>query len=384
MPKAQPQPTRSAPSAIKPQLARIGYLGVALLAILTTLVGWDLRERMPLLQNLEGQVLDTQIRARGPLAPAAAEGQPTIALLLIDDPSIREIGSLPIDRHILAEVVDRLNADGAAAIIFDMLFSEASAHGKAADQAFAAALARAQTVLLAYALPDDATKATAAALASGPLLDSAYRRYRSQNLGAQIELAPKGLLAPIPSLAEAAHALGHVSALTTTDGALRYDLPALWFDGEWLPSLAVVSAAHLSGTPWDAVEARLAERIEIGAIHVPIDARSRQWVNYYGPAATFPTYSLADYASGRIDPARFKGRIVLIGGTALGTNDRNLSPFDPLLPGVERVATVIDNLMTERWLERPLWGAPVVLLLILLLPLIAVALVAKLPPSAPS
>ncbi|NEX16355.1 MAG: hypothetical protein C1943_06945 [Halochromatium sp.] len=377
MAEARQQPTRS---AIKPGLAGIGYLSLALLAILITFLGWGLREHIPLLQNLEGQVLDAQIRARGPLAPAEAGGEPAIALLLIDDPSIREIGSLPIDRRILAQVVDRLQADGAATIIFDMLFSEPSAHGEAADQAFAAAMARAQNVLLAYALPDEAAQASSSGLTSGPLLDSAYLRYRNQDQGALIELAPNGVLAPIPALAEAAQALGHVSALTTTDGALRYDLPALPFDGEWLPSLAIVSAAQLSGTPWNRVEARIADRIEIGATQVPIDAHSRQWVNYYGPAATFPTYSLADYAFGRIDPARFKGRIVLIGGTALGTNDRNLSPFDPLLPGVERVATVLDNLMTERWLERPIWGAPIVLLLILLLPLVAVALVAKLSP----
>ncbi|MEA3639086.1 MAG: EAL domain-containing protein [Lamprobacter sp.] len=378
MPDSRQQPpTRS---VIKPRLAGIGYLSLALLAILVTLLGWGLRERIPLLQNLEGQVLDAQIHARGPIIPAAADGQPAMALLLIDDPSIREIGSLPIDRHILAEVVDRLQADGAATIIFDMLFSEPSAHGEVADQAFAAAIARAGNVVLAYALPDEAAQASSTMLSSGPILDSAYRRYRNQALGAQIELAPKGVLAPIPALAETAQALGHVSALTTTDGALRYDLPALPFDGEWLPSLAIVSAAQLSETPWDRVEAQFADHIEIGATEVPIDARSRQWVNYYGPAATFPTYSLADYAFGRLDPARFQGRIVLIGGTALGTNDRNLSPFDPLLPGVERIATVIDNLMTKRWLERPIWGAPVVLLLILLLPLVAVALVAKLPP----
>jgi len=345
---------------------------------LVTLIGWAQRERLPLLQTIDGQVLDAQLRARGPLPPMERDGRPAIALLLIDDRSIQAFGSLPIDRQILARVVDRLAAEDAAAIIFDMLFSEPSVHGPEADQAFADAIAGAGTVFLAYALPDTASAANA--LATGPLLDSAYLRYRNDQRAADIQLAPLAVLAPIPLLANAARGLGHVSALTAADGSLRYDLPALAFDGEWLPSLAVVSKAWLSDTPWQSVEARLADRIEIGATSLPIDPRSRQWVNYYGPAATFPTYSLADFVAGRIDPDHFKDRIVLIGGTALGTNDRNPSAFDPLLPGVERVATVIDNLLTERWLERPAWGAPVVLLLILLLPLMAVTLVATLTP----
>jgi diguanylate cyclase (GGDEF)-like protein len=359
-------------------LTRFGYVAVAVFTSLVVLLGWGLYERIPLLRNLDGQVLDAQIRARGPLSPLHTEGRPAIVLLLIDDRSLQEIGRLPIDRRILARVVDRLSADGARRIIFDILFSEPSPHGAATDRAFATAIAQAGTVLLAYALPDDALAATR--LAHGPVLDSAYLRYRNDHLGSAIELTPTRVLAPIPVLGAAALGLGHVSVLTTADGALRYDFPALPFDGEWLPSLAVVAAAQRSRTAWQAVEARLADRIMIGAIQAPIDARSRQWVNYYGPAGTFPTYSLADYAAGRLDGSDFKDRVVLIGGTALGTHDRNLSPFDPGLPSVERVATVLDNLHTARWLERPDWGAPSVLLLILLLPAIAVWLVATLTP----
>jgi diguanylate cyclase (GGDEF)-like protein/PAS domain S-box-containing protein len=119
--------------------------------------------------------------------------------------------------------------------------------------------------------------------------------------------------------------------------------------------------------------------VQLGEARIPLDLLSRQWVNYYGPAGSFPTHSLADFAAGRLDQALFKDRIVLIGGTALGSSDRHPSAFDPALPGVEWSATVIDNILTGRWLERPAWAAPVELASLVLLPLLAIALIARRP-----
>ncbi len=354
------------------------YLIIALLAASLAAVGWASRGRVPLLHNLEGQVVDTQLRARGPIAPGQAAGTPEIAILMVDDRSIEEIGSLPVDRRIVAGVVDRLRADGAAWIVFDMLFAEPARRQPETDRALAEAIARAGNVLLAYALPDDGPPA--ATDMPDAVLDSAYLRYRHEDLGARIDLRPARLLAPIAPLAGAAAGLGHVSVKPGADGTLRYDLPALPYADELFPSLAVTVAARVIGARWEEVEARLGDSIRIGTLAPPLDPLSRQWVNYYGPAGTFATHSLADYAAGRLDPALFRDRVVLIGGTALGNSDRNPSPFDPMLPGVERVATVLDNILTQRWLQRPGWAAPVELAAMLALPLLAVWLIARLPP----
>ena len=47
-----------------------------------------------------------------------------------------------------------------------------------------------------------------------------------------------------------------------------------------------------------------------------------------------------------ISPDMFRGKIVLIGGTATGTFDLKSSPLSPLYPGVEIHATAIDDLLT--------------------------------------
>jgi diguanylate cyclase (GGDEF)-like protein/PAS domain S-box-containing protein len=352
------------------------YALIAIIAACITLAGWSVRGRVPLLHNLEGQVVDAQLRARGPIAPAS---RPAISILMVDDRTIEEIGRLPIDRGILADVVDRLRADGAAWIVFDMLFAEPSRQEPGADESLADAIGRAGNVALPYALAEDHVGAEPAK-APDYLLSSAYTRYRNEELGSLIDLRPTRIVAPIPSLVAQAKVFGHVSVKPGADGAIRYDLPALWFDDEFFPSLAVSVTARAIGSKWAAVEARLGDSIRIGEHAIPLDVVSRQWVNYYGPAKTFPTYSLIDLVAGRLAPGLFKDRIVLIGGTALGYSDRHPSPFDSALPGVERLATVVDNVITGRWLARPAWAAPIELIGMIAFPLLATLLIARLRP----
>ena len=352
------------------------YSLIAIIAACISLAGWSVRSQVPLLHNLEGQVVDAQLRARGPIAPVA---RPAISILMVDDRSIEEIGSLPIDRSILAGAVDRLHADGAAWIVFDMLFAEPSRREPEADESLAAAIGRAGNVALPYALTESPVAADKAK-APDYLLGSAYTRYRNENLSSLIGLRPTYIVAPIPSLALQAKVFGHVSVMPGADGAVRYDLPVLSFDDEFFPSLAMSIAARAMGSEWSTAEARLGESIRIGSQEIPLDVVSRQWVNYYGPAKTFPTYSLADLVAGRLAPGLFKDRLVLIGGTAIGYSDRHPSPFDPALPGVERLATVIDNLIAGRWLARPAWAAPIELAGMIAFPLLATLLIARLRP----
>jgi adenylate cyclase len=47
--------------------------------------------------------------------------------------------------------------------------------------------------------------------------------------------------------------------------------------------------------------------------------------------------------------------VVLIGATAVGTHDLRSTPIAPVYPGTEIHATVVDNILTGRTLERPRW-----------------------------
>ncbi len=76
-------------------------------------------------------------------------------------------------------------------------------------------------------------------------------------------------------------------------------------------------------------------------------------INFRGPAGTFPHYSMADVAGGKIAPGTFKDKLVLIGATATGIGDLKTTPYGGTnYPGVEIHANVIDNILNQRFLKR--------------------------------
>ena len=76
-------------------------------------------------------------------------------------------------------------------------------------------------------------------------------------------------------------------------------------------------------------------------------------VNYRGPRGTIPTYSFADLIEGKLDPALFKDRIVLIGASFTGISDTYPGPFgNTPMPGTERLANIVDTILGARFHPR--------------------------------
>ena len=54
---------------------------------------------------------------------------------------------------------------------------------------------------------------------------------------------------------------------------------------------------------------------------------------------------------------RVAGKIVLVGTSATGLTDSHPTPLDPVYPGVEVHATIIENIVNGHFLARPLWAS---------------------------
>jgi CHASE2 domain-containing sensor protein len=164
-------------------------------------------------------------------------------------------------------------------------------------------------------------------------LPLAYTQLRKRAHYRPLGLAPTGVLMPLPALA--GHAtLGHMLVAYDLDGAPRYDYPALEFDLDYYPSMAVRVAQHYLRVPWNAVGVELGGGIAIGSLDVPTDPAMRLLVDYLGPSPAFPTYGLSQVLGGVVDDGAFRDRIVLVGSNALGTRDTFESPFTAVMPGV--------------------------------------------------
>ena len=144
-----------------------------------------------------------------------------------------------------------------------------------------------------------------------------------------------------------------MSPLPSTAMARRgTNILALPFDADFVPSLAIRIAAAYLGVPWSDVALALGDGIRLGDVFVPTDPAMRLVINYRGPARTIPTYSLAALIDGKLDPALFHDRIVLIGASFTGISDANPGPFDNTpIPGTERLANVVDMILARDFIR---------------------------------
>jgi len=155
------------------------------------------------------------------------------------------------------------------------------------------------------------------------------------------------LLLPLGRFAKAA-AVGVVNVTTDWSGTPRH-VPLLLRSGDQLtPSFSLRTASVADGRN----PALGADRITIGDRAIGTDVGYALPLRFYGPRGTIRTVSAGDVLGDRIDGRMVRDRIVVIGATVTGGGDVFPTPFDPVLPGVEVLATAIAHLVEGDGLLR--------------------------------
>jgi len=78
-------------------------------------------------------------------------------------------------------------------------------------------------------------------------------------------------------------------------------------------------------------------------------------IRFRGKGKTFEYISAADILSDRVPKNKVQGKILLVGTSASGMKEMRTTPFDPIFPGVEIHATIVDNILKKDFLLRPKW-----------------------------
>ena len=314
-----------------------------------------------LFRGVEGRLLDWRFQLRGERQPG-----PETVIVEIDDASVAALGGWPLPRESLAAMVTALSADGAKVIAIDLLVVDgAGSQGRRSipsDRALATALSRAGNVILPFAFTYDSAEANYRQVPR-EIGEVSYNVVRP---GAGLGAAPRptGLLAPAKRFLRPSFP-AQVNVFLEPDGALRQANPALSFGERYFPSLPVEALRMFLDQPRSSVALHPGEGISIGDLFVATDSNLRLPVNYYGPQGQFRHYVLTDVLEGRLPPGTFTGRIVMVGATALGVGDAFSTPFSERLPGVEHFATVVDNMLHGRLLQRGGWTFVLDILVIL-------------------
>lgn len=221
---------------------------------------------------------------RAQLIQRAPTGQ--VAIVAIDTASLRAAGEWPWRRARYAEAINNLRNAGAVVIGFDVDFSARST--AAEDAALSAALADAAgSVVLPVFVQSDSS-----------------------------------LSAPIAAFsANSVH--GAVNIPVDADGIVRRYIRGLEAGGRTYGSLASVLAGDPNGG---------------GTFQIDYGIR----------ASEIDVFSFEDVLHNRFDPARVRGKSILIGATALELGDEFATPTHPTMSGVFIHAVAFESLVQQR------------------------------------
>lgn len=302
------------------------------------------------LPGLEFFAQDWLMRERGIL-----DEPENIVIVAIDDKSIEKLGRFPWSRDLTAKVLNNISADQPKVIALDVLYSEPTT--EAGDNSLAEAIKNAGNVVVGEQL--------------------------IENRDAP-EISRADWLKAVPPIENAASGFGHVNVETEADGAARELLLRLADDagdarwalavetirvGDKLNSDEVLQTKNFLRVgsrkiPFAPIGHNLTVKKQTAASRLSGIEPMRMIIDFIGPTGSFAaqTYSFADVLDGKIPPAKFQGKYVLIGATAATLGDRLAAPFvhtenadgdqhGDLMPGVEILANEINTILQNRFYQ---------------------------------
>lgn len=299
--------------------------------------------------HLEGKTFDLRLRLRNLIEKPTPRDD--IIIVDIDEKSLAEIGRWPWSRKVMAELVKTVASGDPKVIGIDVFFSEVE--NLAADQALAREIAAAGNVVLATPFFDSGPLKATSEPAYDFLWDSAFTKVETVP-GINWKswaVKPTRVLPPVSEIAQAG-TLGHVLMYPDLDGVLRWEILSLYFQDDFYPSLPLQVARIASDLPPEQLILYPGSSIALGARQIGTDLSGRILINYYGRDGTYPRVSATDLLFGRIPAQRLKNAIVLIGTTAFSTYDQKVTPVSADMPGVEKNANVVQNLLSGSFLRR--------------------------------
>jgi adenylate cyclase len=359
-----------------PRLARRFGLARGLAVVLLIALG-ALRIADPLpIQELRVRVFDLfQV-----LHPREATQRPVV-IVDIDEKSLKTIGQWPWPRTRVADLITRLTQMGALVIAFDIVFAEPDRMSPniAAD---------------AFRDLDEATREKLRVLPSNDtVLADALRHSRvvlgesglpfavpQAGAGPPIGLATMGgdprayllnfpgLLRNVPVLEEAASGRGLFTIRAERDGIVRRVPIVMQAQGAVMPSLTLEMLRVVSGSSTVLIRSDHAgvQNASVPGFVVPTDRNGQLWI-HFAPHDQARYVSAADVLEGRVPAERVARRLVLIGTSAVGLLDAKTTPVDPVMPGVEVHAQVLESVLTDSVLSSPNYAIGVELCAALLL-----------------
>jgi len=280
-----------------------------------------------------------------------------IILIDIDEASISQVGPWPWPRQQLAQLSDRLAAEGAALQVYDIIFS-----ANTSQDATLLASFKKNHAVIAQVFSTDHREPATTGQPSGALDWSACPP------GAPLA---QGYIAPAPTFADLP--AGHITPTIEADGAVRRVPALICHRGAVYPALfiaAIAQALSPKALTLNAGGGPLAPHSRLVGPSfdqdgLALDAHAQVRIPWTLRPEAFISLSATDVLAGRVPLRLLDNAWVVIGSSALGLNDRVASPFsgntagllvhaqllrgalDGTLPAQPRYGFIIETLVTS-------------------------------------
>ncbi len=347
----------------------------------------------PLLAQFRLLVFDTYQR----LSPRENLSDHPVVVIDIDEASLKHLGQWPWPRTTMTKILANLRGSGIAAVGFDILFSEPDRLSpdevlKYWPNISGTNQLRAQIAQLGSHDKQFADEIANSNIAMGFILTQQHQN-KPRKIKASFAFGgddPKlfapgfpGVISNLEELHNSANGAGFLNWAPDSDQIMRR-VPLLMKSGETLlPAMSIETLRIAQGAGTYIIKSSGASdvisygsktginSIRVGDFIIPTNATGQMLLHfsYRDRTRYIPAWEVYE---NKVDPSRLQGRIALVGASAAGLFDIRASPLESALPGVEVHAQAIEQILTQRFLQRPDFalGAEVVFLILLVMTII--------------
>jgi serine/threonine-protein kinase len=311
-------------------------------------------------------------------------GENRIAIVNIDNKSLKQLGPWPWPRHVIADMITILKNNGAKLIALDILLSN-----KEQNQGLIEVRNLYETILsrsksskkdawiltrlegIERRLDNDKILSQSVKKSGNIILPvvGSFGKYDTELVLAQDSFLDRNslkfpgikadfkhivpvnqLTTPFLELSENSYGLGHINSPPFELMKGQVHLLFINFRGNIIPSMAFrLAVEYFDKRPEEVLIQGKGIRLTKPIIPTP---KGEVFIKFKGGRRSFPYYSFIDILNVKKVPAVFSNKIVLIGYTAEGAPTVK-TPVDPEMPRVELTANIIEDLMNGRYLQRP-------------------------------
>ncbi|UCD16436.1 MAG: CHASE2 domain-containing protein [Candidatus Zixiibacteriota bacterium] len=276
-----------------------------------------------------------------------------IVLVNIDDRSLKEYGAWPWKRDKIADLLAAIGSAEPKTVVLDIVFVPDIDEDTAGyTQILADQMSWINSVILPYEISRAEFRTSRISI---PKYLYPFSIQVDADLGILDErgsLLAHRVFLPPRELCEYSRGLGFKYATFDIDRQLRWQPLAIYFEGYYYPSIALMAAADYLDVSPDAITVYGGKKIGLGAREIPINKETQLFINFNQPTGAFQQVSAADVLSEALDFDHFKNKLVLISLASEQLCESYRTPVSPRLRSSLKTANVIENIIHSSFIKR--------------------------------